>query len=157
MSVGCTIRSGLQIFPADQPAGQTAALGDLVDVRAGVLAIGFRGFTAVQISNLLNGRLEVSVDDLGIADADLVRDGLLLQALASIAKSVGLLRAQCAGVSSLGVTAQCSRYGGSTHMSPWATIRTTSAMVAPGAFLVTAPIAPAARHAANSISSAMAV
>src|ERR1019366_5234615 len=119
MLAGWPIRSGLQVFPADEPAGKATALSDLVDVRAGVLAIGFRSFTAVQISDLVDGGLEVPVDDLGIADADLVRDGLLLQALASIAQSVGLLRAQRAGVSSLRVTAQGSRYGGvDPHVSP---------------------------------------
>jgi len=51
-------------------------LSDLVDVRAGVLAIGFCRFAAVQISDLVDCGLEVSVDDFGVADADLVRDAL---------------------------------------------------------------------------------
>src|SRR5664280_1255747 len=74
---------------------------------------------AVEGGELVDGGFEVSVDDLGVAHADLVRDGLLLQALAPVAKRIGLLWAQCPGLSSLRIACQCPGDGGiDPHVSP---------------------------------------
>src|SRR5450759_124689 len=107
----------LEVFPSDKPTRQTAAVSDIVDVRAGVPPAAVR--LAVEGGELVDGGFEVSVDDRRVAHADRVRDGLLLQALAAIAKRIGLLWAQCPGLSSLRIARQCPGDGGvDPHVSP---------------------------------------